>query len=107
MQCPCGSARSTNSPDASNVTPARRQRTLFRRAGDVCRWTAPGVVLLILPKCPACLAGYIAVGTGVGLSITSATYVRWLLIALCVISLVLMVWRAIRRIARAAATRVA
>ena len=75
-------------------------RSLPRRWRDAAGWGAPLVPaagLALLPKCPACLAAYVAVGTGVGLSATAATHLRAALAGACVLSLLyLLVKRAWR-----------
>lgn len=78
----------------------KRPRNFFERFKDFAGWLLPGATLVLLPKCPLCLAGYIALGTGVGLSVPGATYLRLLLITLCVITLF---YSAIRQVNRVAA----
>src|SRR5450432_2331903 len=57
------------------------------------RWSLPAVILVLLPKCPACLAAYIALGTGVSLSVTTSSYLRLGLIAACAAAIIVnMLW---------------
>lgn len=62
-------------------------RSFTRRTLDLSAKIVPVAVLAVLPKCPACLAAYVALGTGIGLSLTAATYIRLSLVVLCAASL--------------------
>ena len=57
----------------------------------------PAVMLALLPKCPACLAAWVALGTGVGLSIPAAGILRVLLVILGFTPLIWMAANAVRR----------
>ncbi|RFS21832.1 hypothetical protein DVR12_14340 [Chitinophaga silvatica] len=55
-----------------------------KRVKKSVSWLIPGITLVLIPKCPICLAAYIAIGTGITLSITVATYLRIGLVVLCI-----------------------
>ena len=84
----------------SNVNAPCCSSSLSRRCLAATGWVVPGAVLALLPKCPACLAAYIAVATGVGISVSAASYLRGAAVALCVGAIVFLVLRTALRAGR-------
>ena len=70
-----------------------------RRGGEIAGWIIPGATLALLPKCPACVAASVALFSGVGISVATATYLRKSLLLLCVTTLL---WLALKRLCRLA-----
>jgi hypothetical protein len=46
--------------------------TFVRWCLNTSAWLVLSAIFLLVPKCPACLAAYIVIGTGVGLSLPTA-----------------------------------
>jgi hypothetical protein len=68
-----------------------RKSSWLRRTRAICAWVFPSAALVLVPKCPACLAAYVTLWTGLGLSLTAATYLRWALLCLCAASLLFLI----------------
>ncbi|MES2440794.1 MAG: hypothetical protein V4584_17140 [Verrucomicrobiota bacterium] len=69
-----------------------RHGRLTRAAG----WGAPSILLVLIPKCPACFAAYVALVSGVGLSLPVASALRTGVIAVCGTALVFLAVRWLR-----------
>jgi hypothetical protein len=78
---------------------SRNPRTRVRRIREMFAWVLPSAVLVSVPKCPACLAAYVTLWTGLGLSLSTATYLRWSLVLLCAGSLLVLIVARLARIA--------
>jgi hypothetical protein len=76
----------------------RKTTSWMRRVGEIVAWVLPSAFLVLVPKCPACLAAHVTLWTGLGLSLSTATYLRWLLLFLCVGSLLFLIMKRLDRI---------
>jgi hypothetical protein len=81
---PCNRCRTTT-PDRGN--PSRRGSRWWHRGGEIAGWIIPGAILIFLPKCPVCLAMDVALISGAGISIASASKLRISLLVLCLAAL--------------------
>ena len=74
-----------------------RRRGAEPKSRGVAAWLVPGGLLVLMPKCPVCLAGYVAAATGLGLSVPAASSLRLALIVLCCLSLAFLTIRLLLR----------
>jgi hypothetical protein len=77
----------------SNVKPARS----LGHTVALAQWALPVTTLVLLPKCPACVATYVLLVTGVGLSFDVAAGVRWTLIVVSFATIAYLVLRSATR----------
>jgi len=72
-------------PVAAQHTGPRSSTPLWRFYLAV-KWATPAAILIVMPKCPMCIAAYVALFTGVGISLSTAAHLRMLVFILCLIS---------------------
>jgi hypothetical protein len=86
--CHCGAARLPGS---------NTDRCARRSASDAAVGLLSLGVWVLMPKCPVCLAAYVALWTGLGLSLATAQYVRW---SLLFVSGIAMLYLAVRLVTK-------
>jgi hypothetical protein len=77
--CCCGSGGGRSSPP--------------RRGWEIAAGAASLGVWAFLPKCPMCVAAYVALWTGLGLSLAAAAYLRWSLLLVSAAVLIYLVMK--------------
>lgn len=76
-----------------------------RRPSKAAASLLSGLLLLILPKCPFCIAAWLTVATGIGISATGVTYLRAGLLLLWIAALSPLLWRRLSAVAPSARGR--
>ena len=61
---------------------------LLRRAWKTTQWLFPTALLVLIPKCPMCVAAYVMLFTGIGITVSTAHWIQILMWSFCVISFV-------------------
>lgn len=64
-------------------------------AKTLVAWGAPSVILALLPKCPLCVAAYVSLATGIGLTLSVAAFLRYGVIGASLLLLGFAAWRTI------------
>lgn len=72
-------------------TGGRKSRRLPRRLSVAS--ILPGVVLVLLPKCPLCLAAWLTLATGISFSAAGAAWVPGSIVLLWLAAAALFVWQ--------------
>lgn len=70
-----------------------KKSTIRTIGGSAAQWSIPGLILCFVPKCPACIAAYCMLWTGLGISFATASILRHSMIG---ISLALIVFLSLR-----------
>ncbi len=75
---------------------SRLEASWWRRVAEIAGWMFPATVLALLPKCPVCVAAYVALATGIGISVPAAAHLRMSMVFVCAASLIFLAARRIK-----------
>lgn len=95
MSCCCGGDAASPAVPAPSISDA--QSSWRTRIVAAFQWVLPVATLALVPKCPGCVAGYVLLLTGMGISFTAAATLRWSIIGLSITALAYLAFRAGRR----------
>ena len=94
---PCCSSDEPAAPDIAPPESGSNATSWTRRFATLLQWALPVTTLTLMPKCPGCVAGYVLLLTGLGVSVTAASAMRWSLIAISIAALAYLAFRTARR----------
>lgn len=70
-----------------NSNDGKRSTGFLRRGWRSFQWLFPTALLVLMPKCPFCVAAYIALFTGIGITVSTARWIQILMVVLGLVSL--------------------
>ena len=76
-----------NLDSAPNPSDSKRPTGLLRRAWRSIQWLFPATLLVLMPKCPLCVMAYLALFTGIGVTVSTARWIQILMLVFCLTSL--------------------
>jgi hypothetical protein len=71
-----------------------------RRSSEAAGWIVPSILLALVPKCPMCVAAYIALVTGVSITMSTASIVRTSMIVVSIATLMYVAGRRLLRLVK-------
>src|SRR5437773_12512714 len=85
-------------PDSTGPNPGggKRRTGLLHRAWLSIQWLFPASLLMLMPKCPLCVAAYFALFTGIGITVSTARWIQILMQVFCFTSLAYLAVRHVR-----------
>ena len=99
--CPLCNLDAVANSAGPNPSAGDRPIGLLGRAWRGIQWLFPATLLVLMPKCPMCVAAYVALFTGVGVSVSTARWIQIVMLLLCLISLAYLAARFWRRRSKA------
>lgn len=93
-EAPAGPSRPAPTTHLGQNSP--ETRTFVRRTLRAIEWAVPLVSLALIPKCPGCIAAYVLLISGIGLSFAAATAIRFGLIGVCIVAIAYLTFRSLR-----------
>jgi hypothetical protein len=94
--CPLCNPEAGSTSVKSKLGDGRRPIGFLQRVWRGIQLLIPATVLVLIPKCPICVAAYVALFTGVGISVSTARWIQVLMLVVCLGSLgylVVSYWR--------------
>jgi hypothetical protein len=93
--CNLESSSDSSAPNPPHQAPnsGSRPTRILRRIWQSIQWLFPTILLALMPKCPLCIAAYVALFTGIGISVSTATILQRLCLLACSASLLYLALR--------------